>query len=191
MQRLRWAVKIEATMILRILVPCFTLLILAGCDDRENNSPQEPSHPTETEAPKLLVVGEVDPSFKLYDADWKNLPRTTIRAKEKDGKEVAFEGVLLRDVLKQAGVKLGDKPTHRERLLLYVVAEATDGYKILFSLQEIDPDVSDKVILIADRADDKPLAAKDGPLRIVVPDEKLHVRWIRQLTMLKVCRAPE
>jgi hypothetical protein len=48
---------------------------------------------------------------------------------------------------------------------------------------------ADKVVLIVDKRDGKPLDAKEGPLRLVVPDEKMHARWVRQVTGFVIKRA--
>jgi hypothetical protein len=45
---------------------------------------------------------------------------------------------------------------------------------------------ADKQILLAFLQDGKPLDAKAGPYRIVIPDEKRMVRWVRQVTTLKI-----
>jgi hypothetical protein len=34
--------------------------------------------------------------------------------------------------------------------------------------------------------DGKPLGEKEGPYRIVIPDEKRMARWVRQVTTLKI-----
>ena len=36
------------------------------------------------------------------------------------------------------------------------------------------------VVLLADHRDGQPLSTAEGPLRLVVPDEKRHARWVRQ-----------
>jgi molybdopterin-binding protein len=51
---------------------------------------------------------------------------------------------------------------------------------------EIDPDITDRVVLLADRKDGKPLDAKEGPYRLVVPHDKRHMRWVRQVTRISV-----
>jgi hypothetical protein len=43
--------------------------------------------------------------------------------------------------------------------------------------------------MLVDKRDGKALDAKEGPLRIVVPDEKMHARWVRQVTGLVIRRA--
>lgn len=39
-----------------------------------------------------------------------------------------------------------------------------------------------------DRKDGKPLSTEEGPLRLVVPDEKRRARWIRQVTGVRLGR---
>ena len=70
----------------------------------------------------------------------------------------------------------------------WVVVEAADGYRAAFALAELDPAFIDRVILLADHRDGKSLAAKDGPLQIIVPGEKKHARWVKQVIRLKVGR---
>ena len=68
------------------------------------------------------------------------------------------------------------------------IVEASDGYRAGFALAELDPAFTDRVILLADHRDGKALAAKEGPLQIIVPGEKKHARWVRQVIRLKVGR---
>jgi hypothetical protein len=62
----------------------------------------------------------------------------------------------------------------------------TLAYRVVFALAELDPGYTDRVILLADRADGQPLDSKTGPFRIVVPGEKRMARWVRQVIVLKV-----
>jgi hypothetical protein len=39
------------------------------------------------------------------------------------------------------------------------------------------------------KRDGKPLSDKEGPFRIVAPDEKRPARWVRQVTALKIREA--
>lgn len=142
-------------------------------------------------SPVLLTIKiENEKPVTLSAEDFqKNLPRQTIHVKEK-GADVTYEGVLARDVLAKAGIKLGDKQMRGEKLLQYVIAEAADGYNVVFSLAELAPDFGDKVYLIADLREKQPLAENEGKLRWVIPAEEFHARWIRQLTTLEICKAP-
>src|SRR5262245_38661081 len=144
----------------------------------------------QTTAPEisLSVSGEVERTFKLTAMDLGKLPRRSVRAKDHDGKESEFEGSPLIEVLKLAGVKFGEG-LRGKNLALYLVVEAADGYRAVYALPELDPAYTDKIVMLVDKRDGKALDAKEGPLRIVVPDEKVHARWVRQVTGLVVKRA--
>ena len=144
----------------------------------------------QTTAPEisLNVSGEVERPLKLTAADLGKLPRRSVRAKDHDGKESEFEGSPLIEVLKLAGVKFGEG-LRGKNLALYLVVEASDGYRAVYALPELDPAYTDKIIMLVDKRDGKALDSKEGPLRIVVPDEKVHARWVRQVTGLVVKRA--
>ncbi|HVC92123.1 MAG TPA: hypothetical protein VND64_00455 [Pirellulales bacterium] len=65
-----------------------------------------------------------------------------------------------------------------------------DGYRAVFSLTELDQEANERAVLLADRRDCQPLDAKEGPLRIVIPHEKRHARWVRQVNAINVREAP-
>jgi hypothetical protein len=96
--------------------------------------------------------------------------------------------VPAREILKLAGAPLG-KEMRGANLALYVVAEARDGYRVVYSLSEFDNGFTDTTILVADKRDGKSLSADEGPLRIVVPGEKRQGRWTRQLDALRLGKA--
>jgi hypothetical protein len=92
------------------------------------------------------------------------------------------------DVLQLAGVKFGDG-LRGKSLALYLVVEASDGYRAVFALPELDPAYTDRVVLLADRRDGAKLSSSEGPLRIVIPGEKREARWVRQVTSLIIKRS--
>ena len=136
----------------------------------------------------LSINGEVERTLKLTAADLAKLPRQTVRAKDHDGKEATFEGMELGEVLKLAGVQFGEHMKGKS-LALFLTVDAADNYRAVFALPELDHAFTDRVILLADKRDGKPLAASEGPLRIVVPDEKRQARWVRQVSILTIRRA--
>jgi len=71
----------------------------------------------------------------------------------------------------------------------YVIAEATDGYRVVFSLAELDPQFGNTAVLVANEIDGHPLPEHDGPLRLVVPGDKRQARWVRMLRSLILMRA--
>jgi DMSO/TMAO reductase YedYZ molybdopterin-dependent catalytic subunit len=136
----------------------------------------------------LRVNGEVAHPLNLTADDWKKFPRRSVRAKDHDGKEYEFEGVELGEILKLAGVKFGEALRGKD-LALFLVVEAADHYRAVFALPELDHAFTDRVVLLADRRDGKPLATNEGSLHLVVPDEKRPARWVRQVVALTIRRA--
>jgi DMSO/TMAO reductase YedYZ molybdopterin-dependent catalytic subunit len=135
------------------------------------------------------VGGEGVRPLTLRDADLAHLPRTVVRVHEHAGTGGTYAGVLLRDILALAGVPLGEQ-LRGGRLALYVVVEAADGYRVVFALPELDAAFTDRVVLLADRRDGQPLPAAEGPLRLVIPAEQRHARWVHHVVALSVRRAP-
>ncbi len=136
----------------------------------------------------VKVEGEVSTPLRLTAAELNQFPRQTVIARAHDEKESRFEGVALFDVLKKAGLPTGNE-LRGKAVALYLVVEAADGYRAVFALPELDPAFTDRVILLADRRDGKALSSRDGPLQIVVPGEKRHSRWVRQVIALRIGRA--
>ncbi|MFC0182022.1 Oxidoreductase molybdopterin binding domain-containing protein [Pseudarcicella hirudinis] len=136
----------------------------------------------------IKVQGEVLKPLSLSIEDLSKLPQISITAKDKDAENHVFSGVALNEVLKLAGVTLGAQ-LRGKNLSKFVLAKANDGYEVLFALPELDSDFSDDIILLATKADGKPLGEGVGPFRLVVPKDKKHARWIRELNSIQVVNA--
>lgn len=141
-------------------------------------------------ADALVVKGDVAQELHLTAADFRDLPHHDITATDgHSGKEMRFRGVPLSAVLEKAGVELGEH-LRGKKLAAYVVAEASDGYRVVFSIAECDPKLSGTEVVIADTVDGKPLDEKTGPLRLVVPRDHRPARWVRQVTTLRFVQVP-
>jgi len=115
------------------------------------------------------------------------MPRESVTVSDQDGTKVSYEGVPLREVLKRAGAPFG-KQLRGKALASYVVAKARDGYVVVFTLAEVDPDFGNESILVADKRDGKPLFGFQGPLRLVCANDKAGARSVRMLETLEVVR---
>jgi hypothetical protein len=133
----------------------------------------------------LTAVNEKGKTTAFTAEALAKLPRQTVKATDHSGTPATYEGVSLAEVLRAAGVTLG-KDLKGPLLANCLVVEAADKYKVVFSLPEIDPEVTDQVVLLADRKDGKALDAKEGPYRLVVPHDKRYMRWVRQVTRIGV-----
>ena len=98
-------------------------------------------------------------------------------------------GVWLRDLVAAAGAPSGEA-VKGPALAMTVVAEAADGYRVVFSLGELDARLGKAEILVADRCDGKPLPDGDGPVRLVAPGEARGARSVKQLIKVSVTAAP-
>jgi len=121
----------------------------------------------------------------LSRADLEALPHVKVIATDHSSSPVNFEGVTLKSVLEKAGVTFGDSMKGK-RLTNCLLVEAADGYRVVIALPELDPAFTDKQTVLAFLRDGKPLGEKEGPYRIVIPDEKRMARWVRQVTTLKI-----
>jgi len=72
----------------------------------------------------------------------------------------------------------------------YVVVDADDGYRVVFSLSELDASFTDRVVLIANTRDGVSFGAGEGPYRLIVPGGKREARWVRQVTAIDIEDAP-
>jgi hypothetical protein len=104
-----------------------------------------------THAP--VPAGPLKITFGEKSAEWTPeklaaLPHTTIKLYNEHAKaDQTFAGVPLVELLKPLGVP--EKPRGKD-FTLYLVAEGSDGYQVVYSIGEVTPDVHDGTVLVAD-----------------------------------------
>jgi DMSO/TMAO reductase YedYZ molybdopterin-dependent catalytic subunit len=136
------------------------------------------------QATEIEISGAVPQPRKLSLEDFRKLPRVEIPVEEK-GKAVTYSGVPLVELLRLAGAPLGEA-LRGANLRLYVLVEAADGYEVVFALAELDPAMTDTRVFVVDEMNGRPLPDGVGPVRLVVPGEKRHARWVRQVVRFRV-----
>ena len=134
--------------------------------------------------PKVQVTGAVKRALTLSAGDLAKMPRASVRVAG-GAKEMVYEGVWLHEILKKAGVPLGGD-LRGMALTSYVLAEAQDGYQVVFSLAELDPTFIDNEVLLADSVNGQPLSGPQGRFRLLAPKEKHGSRSVHLLTKLEV-----
>jgi len=138
---------------------------------------------------ELRISGAVSTPLVLTVADLKNMPRKKLTVvNPHDKKTEAYEGVLLEELLRRAGVPQGEN-LRGPSMATYILAEAADGYRVVFSLAELDSGILESEVVVADTMDGAPLGAKQGPFRLVAPHEKRPPRWVKMLKSITVARA--
>jgi hypothetical protein len=144
----------------------------------------ETGKPAVPAGPLKITFG--DKSSEWTPATLAALPHKTITVYNEHAKaNQAYSGVDLIELLKPLGVP--EKP-HGKDFRLYLVAEGSDGYQVVYSLGEISPDVHDGTVLVADTLDGKALA-DSGPLQLVATGEKRPARWVRNLVAIRILTA--
>jgi len=139
-------------------------------------------HPAHAPGSTAPVPAEVQVSLQA-DA-LATLPREPVSASA-HGRTLDCTGIPLVALLRHAQA-MPAEPLRGAQLARRVEAIARDGYRVTFSLAELDPTLGNRRVLLVDRCDGKPLDDNDGPLRLIVPEDSRPARWIRQLERLSV-----
>src|SRR5262245_56417607 len=77
----------------------------------------------------LRVNVEVVHELQFTGAELAKLPRYTVRVTDHGGTDATFEGAPLVDILRAAGVKLGEQLRGQE-MTTYVLVTAADNYQV-------------------------------------------------------------
>lgn len=132
----------------------------------------------------LVIVGATPKSLQLSRAEIAGMPRASVTWTV-HGKTLACEGPWLADVLAKAGAESGEA-LRGPALARVVVASGADGYRIAFTLGELDHALGNAPIIVADRCDGATLPETDGPLRLVAGQDTRGARSVRQLVRLEL-----
>ena len=138
------------------------------------------------DTPSFVVVGAAGESRTLGVADLQKLIVREVSVTDPHSKQASrYRGVALSAVLSLVGVPSGE--ALRGKVLASMVqVEALDGYRVVFSLAELDAEVGSTDAVVAFELDGKPLGGELGAFRMVVPTDKRSVRWVRQVARIKV-----
>lgn len=163
-------IKIQNFLFASLLITFFPFLVLAQTNDKQ---------------PSVRISGEVLTPIDVSGLSLQEFQQTSINRKDKDGKMHRYDGIALAQLLKRAGVTLNNE-LRGENLTKYLLVEASDGYQVVFSLAELDESFTDRKIILSNKMDGKPLPVADGPFRLIVEDEKVPARCIKQVTSIQI-----
>jgi DMSO/TMAO reductase YedYZ molybdopterin-dependent catalytic subunit len=159
-------------------------LIVASFSFAKGQAPA--TQPSTAPSGNLQVVGKVPHPLTLSLDQLAALDHVTITLKDRHGQQINYSGIPLEEILKAAGLQFGQMSSARSAAGMCVVVTASDGYKVVFSMAELDSQFQKHLVILVDQENGKPLDAVVGPLRIIAPDEAIHARWIRQVISLTV-----
>lgn len=133
-----------------------------------------------------LLISLLDRSpLVLQTTDLYRLPQATVKVHDLNKRHAVYSGVLIKDLLEHLGFEVNTNHC-RANLARVVVVESFEEGPVVFSVAELDVRLTDKRILLADHKDRRPLVAPEGPLRLIVPDEKSPARWVKHVWAIYV-----
>ena len=153
---------------------------------------QMPMGQTAQPSAQAQAAGPLRITYGAKSAEWTveklaALPHISVTVYNEHAKaKQTYSGVRLNDLLTPLGVPA--QPGNKE-LLISVVGEGSDGYRVLYSLGEVSPSVSGIPVIVADAMDGQPLK-QNGPFQLVTSGDVRPARWIRNLVAIHVT-APE
>lgn len=121
----------------------------------------------------------------LSQADFRAMPHTTITVRNSHtNADESYSGVLLVTLLGMVNAPIG-KEMKNEGLSSYLIASGLDGYAVVLSLAEVDPNFRDGHVLVADARNGLSLG-KSGPFQLIVPEDKRPARWVHNLVSISL-----
>ena len=139
-------------------------------------------------APVLTIDGVGAKAVTLDAAAFAELPHATATTTIHDAR-LTCSGVWLADLAAAAGVATGDL-VRGPALATVVVARAADGYRVAFSLGEIERSLGHSSVLVADRCNGAVLPDADGPWRLIVAGDTRGARSVKALERLSIVAVP-
>lgn len=158
-------------MAIRTFLATFTLILIAA-------------HAVGATPVSVEIIGPAG-TRRLSAADIAALPRSKVTISD-HGVDATFEGPTFANLLGLGGAAPSGGKPHADQLRKYMLVEAADSYRALFALAELDPAFTDRLVILADTRDGKPLPAKEGPFRVIVQGERRQARCVRQVTRITI-----
>ncbi len=143
---------------------------------------------TAAEGALMIFADPYHAPLTISPGSFHALPHTTITVHNSHTNVAeTYSGVPLATLLEKVNAPLG-KELHGEAMTSYVVATGSDGYSVVLSLAEIDPEFHAGQVLVADARDGQTLG-KSGPFQLIVSDDKRPARWVHNLVSIAVRHA--
>ncbi len=105
-----------------------------------------------------------------------------------DGRSVTYSGVALASLLEKQAKGSGTMPGLRSLSDAVLLVRGTDGYQAAVSAAAVAMDPKGGGYLLAVARDGKPLEKGQGPVRLIVPADPKHVRWVKDVKTIRLVR---
>lgn len=107
------------------------------------------------------------------------------------GEAVTYKGVPLRSLLADRLKGPNAMADLRNLADSVLVVRASDDYQAAISAAEVAMDESGQKYLLATERNGKPLDPKQGVVKLIVPGDPQHVRWVRMVSGVDLVRMPK
>ena len=171
------------------IVALIGLAGVLGAPARLSAQDASPTVTSPTAEETFEVFGLVANPGPVMVADLQALPTETVEVTYRTDAGVneqhAYTGALLWDVLQLAQPAID--PEHKDSSLrLYLVLTAKDGYIVVLSFGEIDPEFGGQPYLLAWAEDGQLFTGDRGPVMLVAPGDYADGRFIHGIASIEV-----
>lgn len=138
----------------------------------------------EIATPKIISVRELSqyPEKEIGDV------MITNHLGEKKSDQKSLKGVLLKDVLSGVEIKSESPKVLSE---FYIVCRASDGYKVIYSWNELfNSPTGDAVFIVTSKEGKKASEMEESILLISPKDFKTGRRFVKSVSSIEIYRAP-
>ena len=132
-------------------------------------------------APSMGEVLPIDP------ARLEGLVKAEVRVME-DGRTVTYSGVALASLLEKQVPGSGTMSGLRSISDAVILIRGTDGYQAAVSAAAVAMDPNGTRYLVATARDGKPLDKGQGPIRLIIPADPKHARWVKDVQKIRLVR---
>jgi DMSO/TMAO reductase YedYZ molybdopterin-dependent catalytic subunit len=149
-----------------------------------------PAAAANTDSTSLTITGAVERpmTLRLLDLQARPIEPATVEMQGPGGAwaPVYFIGVQLWDLLHEAGLK-PDRESRNERLAHVVLVTGADGYKIAFSIGELDPALGNARAMLAIAGEKGALGTTEGGMaRLILQGDHRQLRSIGNVVKIEV-----
>lgn len=117
----------------------------------------------------------------------KAMDQAEVRVAE-DGKTVVYAGVPLAAILAKKAKDSGTMSGLRTLSDAVILVRGADGYQAAVSAAAVAMDTRGERFLLAIHRDGKPLGDSQGPVRLIVPGDPRHARWVKDVAAIRLVR---
>ena len=150
--------------------------------------PAAAEEPTIPESTSFGIVGAVRTPRMYTLGDLQREPATNEAVHFNTGKgpvSGTFTGVQLWALLQEVGIAT-DPAVKNDILRHTVTVTGTDGYRVVLSAGELDPEFGGELAIVAFARDGQLLGANGGFARLIVPGDKGGGRKVASITEIEV-----